>query len=375
MSAPPASRTCQNGGLLIQPWGFLPQAPFEFAPAFIGAFVGCNHLHCPQCQQPVLHLEGWEVAARPRFDGKALRAATDSAALDWLRPTPAIAPRTYYCDCTYQEVASPLTLDPLDEDLADRGVELPWRCGGHPIPQAEDLLGGLSVGLLRDDPDALRRLALGTIHMDDSPRIAAQPGIDLRRLYNALHGTPDAHTCALRIAALLDDPEPLARLHALAFFYYFPLAAGAERVLAVAQRREALFDEVPNPLRPQSKLSRLLDDALERRATHIKDMPLIEYLRGRLLAGKTTDDLLWAVATFDWEWVESNAVRILQADPQQLGPLLQSTQNFPTERILEILRRVRAAGVMADVEVQALCEEIWEAYGAKLAAIRQAFGW
>jgi hypothetical protein len=374
MSISYSSRTCQNGGLLIQPWGFLPKAPFEYAHAFIGAFVGCNHLRCQHCQQKVRHLDRWEITSYARFDGKALRAAADPADLDWLKPAPAVSPRIYYCDCTRHEVTSPLTLDPLDADLADRGIELPWRCAGHPEPSPDDLVGGLRIGSMLDGPDAVRQLALGTISMDDSPPIAAQPGIDLRRLYNALPRT-GADACSLHIAALLDDPEPLARLHALAFFYYFPLAAGAERVLAAAQRRASLFDEVPNPIRPKSRLSRILDDALERRATHIKDVNLIAYLRDRLLAGKTTDDLLWAVATFDWEWIESYAPRIVKADPRQLGPLLMAMQNFPVERIVEVLQRLRAAAVATEAEMETVCREVWAAYRAKLAALGQAMGW
>lgn len=211
--------------------------------------------------------------------------------------------------------------------------------------------------------------------MSDSPRIAAKPGIDLRRLYNVVASREQADVISLRVAALLDAPEPLARVNALGFFFFFPRAAGAERLLEVAQDRERLFDSIANPFHPKRTLSRQLDDALERRATHVKDMALITYLRERLLAGKTTDDLLWAVATFDWEWIESNAIRILKADPKQLGPMLMSMQKFPLERILEILLRIQRAEVVTDASMQAICKEIWEASSAKLARIRTGLGW
>lgn len=152
---------------MIQPWGFLPQAPFEYTPTFIGSFVGCNHLRCLKCKQPVLHLDDWEVASPNRFDGIALRTAVDMAELDWLKPTPDIAPRTYYCDCTFQEVASPVSLDPLDPDLEDRGIVLHWRCEGHPLPQPEDQLSGLTLGPLLEDPEVFRQFVLGQIQMDD----------------------------------------------------------------------------------------------------------------------------------------------------------------------------------------------------------------
>lgn len=315
------------------------------------------------------------MTSSAKFDAAQLRAADNLAKLDWLKHDPGIAPRIYYCDCQYWGVASPITLDPLDADLADQGLELPWRCAGHPAPQPGDQLGGLDIAQLCADPDAVRRLALGEIAMADSPRIAAKPGIDLRRLYNVVASQEQADVISLRVADLLDAPEPLARVNALGFFFFFPRAAGAERLLAVAQDRERLFDSIPNPFHPNRTLSRQLDDALERRATHVKDMALITYLRERLLAGKTTNDLLWAVATFDWEWIESNAIRILKADPKQLGPMLMSMQKFPLERILEILLRIQRAEAVTEANMQATCKEIWEASGAKLAGIREGLGW
>jgi hypothetical protein len=368
-------RTCASGGLLIQLRGLLPPTPSEFAPAFIGSFIGCNNLTCLDCNQAVHHLEDWYVKEPKHFDGKTLRTATDPGALPWLALIKSSSPRTYYCDCGFWEARSPISLHPVDPHIVDEGFDFKWRCAGHRLPSNDDRLGGLALGPLLEDQATFRQLALGQLQMDDSPRPSGHPGIDLRRLYTTTVGTPDAPVIALRVAALLRDPDPVARMNALAFYFYFPTVEGAELLLAAAKERATLFDEVPHPVYPQRMLSRLLDDALERRATHVKDLALIAYLRERLLAGKTTDDLLWAVATFDWEWVESHAVRILMADPRQLGPLLMSTQNFPAERITTVLQRIVAAGVVTEAEIQTVCREVWEAMDTKLAAIGRALGW
>lgn len=252
-----AYRVCFGRGMLVGADYWVPSDPFEFAPAnSILPAIGCNSLRCERCGEPPKGRRGFSTRAG-MTDGGAYEAVDAD-----LRPDRAAL--LYACRCQrHVEYAT----RHLDDFETLRPLDLPWSCGGHPLPPWPLTLSGDPIDLDSRFEATVRALLCAALPAEVEPPIRDLAGFQAVRVFRLLD-VRRQNALDASVSALLDDPDPLIRRGAIGFYRILPTNPGAETVLAL-RRRRSLWS-APDPIEPTRTLQhtlRLALDAIERHAT------------------------------------------------------------------------------------------------------------
>ncbi len=147
-------RTCRDGGRLVAMTGWLPRSPEDWDAGVLWQHVGCNHLVCGQCSQPVRAIARAEVADGHTVTAADLRGVDDVFASG--RVIASTLGRLYVCDCSIRQVFAPTPADGgygVDPRVNEPG---PWRCAGHPIPSFPLRLDGVRIARPADADEVVR---------------------------------------------------------------------------------------------------------------------------------------------------------------------------------------------------------------------------
>ncbi len=306
----PSTHTCALGGRVVAARHAVPDAAFDLD--FEGPTVGCNHLRCSRCDQPVRQAPGlsWGATADRLAASADWEALADAGVL-----TRNPEHRLYACACRVHVEDHDRALGDAEQWDHDE-VPPPWRCAGHPGLTLPLALDGVALDTVRDVVDAFVRHA-------GSPPAAAPaftretPTAWSQRLVHVLYPRPDGLLDAL--ADLLDADNPVARAAVSDLYRTTPTLPGAERLAdSLVDHPERWFDQ-PNPLSPADGLDRWAQVAVARRAVWTDPLgsPLdegaIEAVRHLALhAPSLTISLLQAIARLDPAWLATHAGRIVE---------------------------------------------------------------
>jgi len=290
---------CPDGGWLVS------EAPIPVDPADhwahgVGDVFGCNHLVCAACGEPVQTAAAGHLARR------------------------------YFCACTtFKETERRLALD-SDRDVRD--PQLPWACGGHPLPKLPVVVEGRTLDHDTDWAALLRGVLDGQVPLESMVGWRELPASWLGRVYHRLRGLPESVSLAHAIADALESERPQDVGAALLFFRWWPHAPGSEAVLALADRvgSTTLF---PCPLRdlstPESPAL-----TLSAQATDTPAPAVLAHLR--VAAGSTDPDivasgrlerLFAALARHDAAWLAHHAPEVSCGDLSRAGDLLRALRS------------------------------------------------
>jgi hypothetical protein len=238
-----------------------------------------------------------------------------------------------------------------------------------------DVVGGHTLQSLIDDEAIVEKMLSDEQFLDDTPDVINYPGFEIRRYYALLPNAALRDATSTQIANFLTHSDPLFRHKALLFFYFYPIATGAAKVLDAAIHQRSLYRDVPRPTLKGLSLENVLFEAIEMRAMVTKDNAINAFLREELLGGSESKSMLGALSRFDWDWVESNLTMILSRSPKQLRPFISELENFPPPIIVQYLKKIRTMGSFSEEELQAKSEFVWETGAAKHNEIFAAMGW
>ena len=366
---------CQCGGYLVSKADFLPKHPAEYNAGFIGQFVGCNHLRCNQCGHDVHEFTGWAITDRREVVFTELLRPELWSQLHWMTEAADANTRTYFCKCGQWAVEGLVQLDPLDPISFEHGFPFHWRCAGHPLITADDVIGGIVFSEILKNSDAALPLLLGELTLDDSPQIPAFPGVDVRRIYALIAGTGNEENFSRSVAGHLLHPSPQVRRQVIEFFHHFPQTAGADALVHAIIDQPELFTDVHDVAGKKATLSEHLWVAVERAVSVGQGGAALQYLRNRLLAGTDRYQTFVSVAMHDWDWIEQNCSEVLQASPALVGYYLVQIKGFPVEMIKQRLQRILRIDVISLPGLTAKCDRLWQQGTKKHDEIFAAMGW
>ena len=212
--------TCAYDGWLVNPQREIPTDPHEYCWLGREPVVGCGHLRCQVCGEPVKQKPGFlivgELAAfgspqwRQRVD--ALYDGEEWDQLPFLQREPTY--RLYVCRCgpVAESFQRELALTSVSGN-PDGGDPIPWTCQGHAEVSLPVTVSGVT---LTDEADVARvtREALGGGVVP-----AAQDGpVWLRELLYRLEGGAAADVIRRSARAALRDTDVNVQIAALEFF-------------------------------------------------------------------------------------------------------------------------------------------------------------
>lgn len=317
---------CDLGGYVVDAKVAMPTDPIDHDGGNL-PIAGCTRLACGQCGAAVRNVGGRNL----RSEGTDLRQLH---ALADLTTSPAVyaaaTTRLYLCTCrSWFEVEGAHALDDPDLDPS-YATQLPWRCSGHPIATLPHEFDGVTV-----TTETLGELVTRALHGWTPP--AARPEDQARswwvaRMFMRLAKTPWQERVAAAAAAVLADPDPLARARALQFFTTTPVPIGNQRTLELFDTQRALFAGVPDPI-TTVRGDATLDDSVWRVIATLVSTPgrARELARAEALApGKGRPALYAALASGDAEWVAEHAEEIARATPARVDDLIAMCRHrFP----------------------------------------------
>lgn len=290
---------CPPRGALVKPQMWLPVDPFDYA----WAQFGCNQLRCGSC-------------------GQRVRSHVDDARHC----------RHYECACQSRDEYGFHLLGA--DDGRDRAFESAWHCAGHPPLMPPTILEGVPVPAKASFDEVVARTLL------DPPFVA--PGFEcsefwIVRLYHLVPEEEQKSAIGRAVAARLSSEEPRVVEAALGFFFLSPEAAGAERLAEIAASQRLHLLSTPTPADPEVSLYGRFLEAIEARLTlpvnsHRVDERALDVARGALLRGEAAEELIFAVADHDPQWIVDHVVEIVRSKRDALGYVLESLVDLAPEQ-------------------------------------------
>jgi hypothetical protein len=341
MNAPADLNQCKNGGYCVSAKEWLPAEPFDFDWVQLSPIVGCNRLHCGDCNVEVRSLVGFELGSGlSENEVYALVEAGDTS-----RFTPSPASRIYACR-HFNTVAKQFFRAVAENDY---DPFTPWSCGGHPQLTLPAVLEGVAVDERSDWSELARRSFAGTLGVSLHPSVDREFGFWLQRLCR-LVGLPVAAEIARAAAAQVLDPDPRVRLGAIVFFRLGWNAPGAELMAPALRDHPELFADVlvaPDPITLERQL---LDMLSYRIANQLNDQVAIEEMR-KALSRKFTplgmQQSLYSMAEVDQKWLLANGDQIVAKVPE-LWPSVRNAleaAGAPKGELAQLVMRVQAARI------------------------------
>lgn len=282
---------CPPRGALVKPQIWLPVEPFDYA----WAQFGCNQLGCGAC-------------------GQRVRSSVDHARHC----------RHYECACQSRDEYGFHLLGA--DDGRDRAFESAWRCGGHPPLMLPTTLDGVAVPARDSFDEVVARTLL------DPPFVA--PGFEssefwIVRLHHLVPEADQKSAIGRAVAARLSGEDPRLVEAAIGFFFLSPEAAGAERLAEVAASQRLHLLSTPAPGDPEFSLYDRFLEAIGARLTLPVDVqkvdePALDVARGALLRGEAAEEMIFAVADHDPQWLVDHVVEIVRSQRDMVGYILES---------------------------------------------------
>ncbi len=330
---------CRDAGALVGLEHELPEDPHAFHLRGMLSPVGCNQLRCELCQEYVTSRSGW--APGEEFDpavaygqnvwrtGKQFLKSADGSG------------RLYLCRCTWWLEYG---LSYLDSSILDVDQDRPpWACAGHAATQPPVTVDGIKFASSGDVAMVIERALRGWAPQKAPPESNKFPGAWLNRAYGALFGTELADTLSRAVAGALTADDPLARAAALHFLTRYPLAAGSERLLAIAAEHRALYRDIEDPTTLASlELNLLRTLGLQERAHRVRPEGnggrpgVIETLRSVALTRDGFGAVIFPVlAEFDADWLIAHARAVAGTEEDQVE-LLDWVDIYAPDRAADV---------------------------------------
>lgn len=225
------TRLCGRDGLLVPANGTLPTEPEEYYHPGMFDAVGCSHLVCGRCGAAVRNATGL-VPHGSRFDAEEAYAANDLARLPYMHAGPRESAdfRFYLCRCMNVIVGRATALDAEPEGDEPR---LPWKCAGHPDQAVPFVFCGVSIGRDTNFVDLVTRNFQGWAPDAARPLERRNAGMWINRLYARLLDTGLEGALGTAVSTLLTSTDVGLLGDALDFYLRYPLAAGADGLVAL----------------------------------------------------------------------------------------------------------------------------------------------
>jgi hypothetical protein len=302
---------CESGGFLVSGTSELPVDPSEYQPDSRRPLIGCNQLVCGVCEARVRSAPGYfPLPLKDRRDWAAIYATQDWSTLPAMDRDPQY--RLYVCKCRFAAVPAESPV------LRGDNTNTPWRCGGHPPATFPLTIDGIEITRFSDLERVIRQ------HVE-------APTFTLQKFHERLIGTAFEKTIPEIARRLLSDREPLAKSKALGFYYSYPGAPGAERVVELATGDRASFIGVPDPrpitddLTMETRLlttfGRLWEQGL------VSDEQALDVFRRDALRSSTSAAAIEVLSERDAQWLVQHADDIAKAAPNAIGRLIVSVHN------------------------------------------------
>lgn len=280
------ARYCAKGGSLVGTKQWLPREPFDYDWGRTNPHIGCNHIHCGSCGETV----------------KAVPASEHE--------------RRYRCRCAEYVATKPT---PLKLDANPDWVQLmeptpdSWSCAGHPALKVPTTLDGVAISSDRL-VDAARA---GFASPPFVPPDTSGHAFWVSRLFWIL---PDSLRPALgeAVSQLLLVPDMRVAVRAMSFYSEQRMAAGGERLAAIARDHGARLATIPDPDHPAWTVEKELLTALKFRGFRRDDTGQLvdpeahEVLREAVRAGKNPDKVVYTFGRLEPEWLAANAAEIVK---------------------------------------------------------------
>jgi len=303
---------------------WLPAEAFDYGWA---PLIGCNHLRCSRCGQP--------VSARVLGDGVR---------------------RHYACRCQRKDESGRFRLGEDDDEITSGPTG--WYCDGHPDLALPADLDGVA---LAEDGDWAAVARLGLARPPFLPPQVERYALWITRLYRVLGDGTARRRLGEAVADLTDDPDIVLVAGALDFFINEPAAAGAGRLAALVQARRAWLEATTHPQRPDSTLLETLALVLHQRLLVVGDdgrpvdRAALAATQALALDGIGPGGVPYSLLHADPDWLWDHAADLVRANRYWLGRIVQLSAGAPSATRLQALRAI--AGVGGDV-YHALCAKI-----------------
>jgi hypothetical protein len=320
---------CESAGFLISGTSELPVDPSEYQPESRRPVIGCNQLICGECGANVRSAAGYFplAMAEPR-DSEAIYATEDWSTLPAMDRDPQY--RLYVCKCRFASVAAAYPV------LRDEYTNTPWRCGGHPPATFPLTIDGIEITRFSDLERIIRQ------HLE-------APTFALQTFHERLVGTALEKSIPEIARRFLSDPLPDMRSKALGFFFSYPQAPGAERVIELATGDRAGFIGVPDarPITDDLTLETRLVTTFGQLWRHglVLDAVALPLFRRDAQRPTTSAAAIEVLAERDPQWLLAHADEIAVAAPNAIGRLIISVYNIAREAVDLVALAKRAHGL------------------------------
>lgn len=334
-------RYCTSRGFVVDKSWWLPTEPYDYDwPG--GPCVGCNHLRCSRCGEPVT---------------ATLRSGSSV--------------RHYECRCLSHDEGDRQLLDPTYTGypglsaLHDPAPAGWWGCAGHPPLPVPSVVDGVPIV-----PDQFREIArTGFASPPFIPPGSSGRAIWVSRLYWIL---PEAlrPELSMAVSELWLDDDPWVIRGALDFHSAQPSAAGQERLTAFAREHRARLARIVDPFNPNLTLEDVLLFTLASRAFRRDDAgQLVDpeanaMLRETLLSGtnlEVADDVIYTFARLEPDWFAANAAAIAKHAPSLVATIVfLFSKQPPDARRITAIRAIAELGPAIRADLLEAIEERFE---------------
>jgi hypothetical protein len=291
--------------------------------------LGCNRIQCHRCNVRVRSVPGY--AFRTPDDVSAAQLKTlfetpDPTESPLLQPTQA-SWRLYFCTCSrWLEQAEHGCEEPDPDPLQD--PTMPWGCEGHPQITLPHDINGTRVATAAELRGVVQRALAGAPPPHARPADTAH-GTWLIRLYIRLQPAERAVVLP-EVRAALDDPDPLTRGRALAFFVEIADPAAQTKLVSILDGDRKLFAEIPDEI-TAAPGDKTLEQTIWRVLAPAVAVsgPARAIARADALKGRGSYALYAALAFGDSGFVINNLEDLAKAAPEHVAALSGSLMNLP----------------------------------------------
>jgi hypothetical protein len=228
--------------------------------------------------------------------------------------------------------------------MASKGVM--WHCSGHSPSVLPVDVEGVKLTRFTDLPKLLKQSATRAIN------------VPIAKIYARLLGTPLQQAVERTMERFLTDDDPQVRRAALGFYWTYPKAEGAEKVVSLAMgdrkgfagvKDEALSEGTDLEARLILTVGQLwMSDA-------VPDESARDLIRAEALKPGRVRATFASLAFKDPQWLLQNAKEIVMATPDAAGKLLVELERAigASPALLEIAHQVPTADRDAVARVRA----------------------
>ena len=354
--------TCAYEGWLVNPQREIPTDPHEYCWLGREPVVGCSHLRCGVCGEPVKQKPGFIIAGelgvfrspqwRERVD--ALYDGDEWERLPFLQQEPTY--RLYVCRCgpveeSFQRELSMTSVSGNPEG----GDPIPWTCQGHPVLALPTTIDGVR---LNDEVDVARMT-------QDALRGAGAPGgrdatAWLREVLDRLEDGDAAAAIRRSARTALGDKDVNLQIAALEFF------RGVHDPEAVTATWELARESGESTARDRRGIS--LGDALFERVASLWSNDLLsgdevrQYVLRHAVTPGYAASVARSLAKRDINWLQEHYLEVVRANPQSAASVILELFNALAYTGFAIEDVVRAVGAIPSVSREQLRHDLTKSF-------------